>query len=576
MGFIQGDIRFQLNGVDVNPPREWEDVQILATFDNEATQANITTDKFSWVNENAVAINDWIAGGLTGATPGIFEGMPLRIQIFNQDNTFNAFKGMIDFNDFTIISPVEVEAQVKKQSGLNELSDRLEGITFGLLESEGILTSSDYQDCNYVVQNEIVLIELVLLNISIYLLAEQIADGVNRVGEIIADSTGHATGGGPFGAIGSALYLVIRLVIETIYLAAITLALIELIKQLIELLVPQKRTHKTLSLKKGLEAIADKLGYTLITNIDLLDEIYFLPSKPQAEQPIGSGIPNVADFGYQASEWVELCRDLFNAKVAVLNDNELHFRFIGDPFWIKTASYSLPDVLLESSQYNTEDLKSNFLFSFQTDEADKYTLENFEGTNYEVITAPINISNQNNILTKGLNEVRIPCALGTRKDDLNIVETTLKAVGTAADKVINFFGGNSDFASKIKKRVGLMKVSQNIHNVPKLLYLDSDGNLPKNHRTQLRAKVFYDGYWEYESFVTNKAIRQRKVYEGVEVPFGFEDFLKLIDNSYFTTIDGKIGKAIQIKWTPARDKAIMDFWIAEVYTNNLFETKIEG
>ena len=47
-------LRFLLNGQQADAPRDWQDIEVLATFDTEATQANITTSDFTFVNEENV------------------------------------------------------------------------------------------------------------------------------------------------------------------------------------------------------------------------------------------------------------------------------------------------------------------------------------------------------------------------------------------------------------------------------------------------------------------------------------------------------------------------------------------
>ena len=120
-----------------------------------------------------------------------------------------------------------------------------------------------------------------------------------------------------------------------------------------------------------------------------------------------------------------------------------------------------------------------------------------------------------------------------------------------------------------------MKVETNNHTVPKVVYLDENGRLPADHRDLLGAKYLWDNYINELSFIQNNFRRQRKVYTGIEIPFGWRDFQNLINNSYFVLPDGRRGKVTDIEWIISRDKATLSYWIEEKYTSNLTETFIE-
>ena len=103
-------------------------------------------------------------------------------------------------------------------------------------------------------------------------------------------------------------------------------------------------------------------------------------------------------------------------------------------------------------------------------------------------------------------------------------------------------------ASNIDDRIGVLKVSQKNHSVAKLLYMpNNDGKIPLNHKSFFKAKVLYDKYWNYKSFVANNFGGQRRIFQERKVPFGFSDFLQCIENSYFILSDGSIGKIEDVR-----------------------------
>ena len=364
------------------------------------------------------------------------------------------------------------------------------------------------------------------------------------------------------------------------------MAVINLGLALIETLVPKKRTHKGLLLRTALEKVANHLGYGFISPNIEFDKVHYLPSNPEFDEEdettgfirkinsIKKGIPKVTDFGYRCSEMFELAKNLIDGKFAII-DGDLHLRSRNDPFWVRTSTYTLPDVLIDVKRYNTQDLKANKFIAFETDITDDWTLDNFKGTNLERITDAINVSNSRAKLIKGLDELTFPVALGSRKDKLSAIEKILKELAKVIDGVANTFGGNSNLASRVSSKLGVLKVSTNNHVIPKLLWLEG-GRIPANNRELFSAKSLYDSYHNYDSFVTTDFGFQRELYRNISIPFGLDDFVKLIDNSYFVTDDGVIGKIEKITWNIANDRAVIDYWKQIPYTSNLKETFIEA
>ena len=66
------------------------------------------------------------------------------------------------------------------------------------------------------------------------------------------------------------------------------------------------------------------------------------------------------------------------------------------------------------------------------------------------------------------------------------------------------------------------------------------------------------------------------MYNDVEIPFLFEDYIKVSENAYFTTEDGKRGRLTSLNWVIEQDIATVSYWVEEVYTKNLEETFYEA
>ena len=213
------------------------------------------------------------------------------------------------------------------------------------------------------------------------------------------------------------------------------------------------------------------------------------------------------------------------------------------------------------------------MYRYSIDDLDNWTLNNYKGTQYTVITQHTEAVPDNESNLKGFSENVFPVSLGIRKENLNALEIALQGLAKAADVVIGVFGGNKNFSQRIERRVGMLKISHEETSKPKCIYYS--GSMPSNHRDLTSAKYLYDNYLNFDSFVLNNFKRQRIFYEGVRIGFGLSDYVKTTNSSYFYTQRGQKGKFVNIKWDWESDEAIADFYIEHVYTTKLKEIYIE-
>ena len=589
---INSEARFLLNGVQINAPLEWQDIKIVAEYEENSIQPSLAIEEFSFPLEARDSVNKWITDGLTNGV-GIFEGMPFQLTLFNNQPIQEEFKAFLDFTNGYKDFPEDgkVDVSVIKDDSLDNFFGQVEGTTYGYLESIGVITSSDYIKVPYVNEKKFNAFELLMSSVVLFLMVKELisattqtVDNINKV----SVSTIPLAGVGPSGPVltvntGAIVYATLSLILQIIYTALILLAVIELARKLFETLLPKKRDHLAIPLRTLLKSVCTHFGYNFISPIDFLDEVLFLPSNPNLdEKTFGgfisvtkgtqSGIPNTFDYGYRCDELFEMAKNLFNAKYSIVN-GEVHFRSKNDPYWVQQSTWSLPDVLLDTKQYNTEEIKPERLLTFRVDQSDEWTIDNYLGTAYEIRTTQLTTIRKRAVLLKGFEEVNFNTALGTRKDELNALERFLKEVAGVVDDLTSFFGNQTNFVSQVSGRIGILKQTSNWHTIPKLIYTGGSGKMPVNHREKWSAKILYDLYHSEKSFVLNNFQGQKTYYKGIRIPFGFEDYKKLTTNSYFY-FKGKQAKMIKFEWTIGNDTALVDFWVREPYTYNLAETYI--
>jgi hypothetical protein len=577
---ISANLRFNLNNKVVDAPIEWEDISIDANFEDGGVQPIISIDSFTFVDKEAQEIRDWISSGR------IFEGIPFKIDAYNINTSKNSFDGYINCADgVELHEDTTVNANVEPK-GLTNVKKRLSGITMSYLEGIGVFTQADYTSVKYVVEKSNNKMEVLMNIVVAFMLSVQLKQQVEKTGNSIATTAG-IVAAGISGTVGAAIYAVASTILNIIFTVFMITAIITLSIQIFEALLPIPRTHKTLGLRTALTKIANHLGYTFSSPIALLDDLVYLPSNLETDEvnlltgfinfPKGTktGLPNERDYGFTGLEFFELCEKIFNADIKV-NGTTLEFRSRNDPYWKQAPTYQMPNYLLKVKRFNTDELVFSRLIRFDTDEiADEWTLNNFKGTNYEIITNDTTIINSEAKYITKHETISIPVALGNRKDSLNGLENSLADLAGTVDDVINFFGGSSNLAGKITSRIGVLKVGTNNTTKPKLLYVKG-GKLPSNHRTMFSAKVLYNLYINEKSFVLNNFGGQKALYKLEDLPFGFDNFLNTIENSNFVDSNNKLAKFRSLNWLISGDTAEGEYEQKEIYTTTLTETYIEA
>lgn len=574
-----------LAGNSASAIRELHNLSIVASVERGVVSSRITTQQITFVNEYAELIRKYFDDGRTGASKGIYEGLP--VQIFEEGQI--VFDGYLDFlNDFKIVDPTTVNARIIKHESYNDILSKVSGLTVGSLVDLGVFSNNDYIDLPYIIETEFNFIEFGLMIYSIYAITKDLRELFDSIAKQVAELVMHATGGltGPAAVI---LGTAVLLALDVLFTAFMIAQLIKLIVELFRYLISPIKFHKAIKLDVLINKCANFLGYQYNTSIPDVALLTYLPSKTSIDQDTqqnrlslglqivqpGVGVPSTSDSGYTFLELLEDINKWGEAEFSFQN-GVIQQHTENSTFWTSQAStWVMPDVLDESIEVNAIEISSTKLVRFLTDPIDVNTLINFKGTTYEIKTVPISTTDPRNVLLKGFEKKVIPFALGTRKDKLNNREKIVRDLLQIVDDTINFFGGNSNQAGQISSRVGKLKLQTDYLNVPKLLKLDQNLNLPSNHRDTWSAKYIYETYGQVNSFVLNNFGGQYQTKKGLRVPFGFLDFNLLTNNSYFSNSNGDQCKLKVIDWEEEKDFALLDYRFKYKFTGNLKEIYIE-
>ena len=594
------DVIFELNGAPAGTPKNSQELAVKLDWEGDNAEQEITVTKLSFVNDDLGGPRDAeylfqrVATGMAGGV-GIFEGIPYRISVKSNSVVSEIFSGYIDLTrDANFISCDEVEANIQKTRSIDWLNDVADSFSFAYLASlntgdAGKISSSDYIKIPYVLNYRPEAFALITLSVTTYLTAKELGEAITRLSDSIADvikATTPNAGIPPSVDLGDIIAATINAIANVVYVAAISIALISLIKELIEQLFPPVRKHQGIYYKTMLEKGCEYLGLTLscsILNDPKWKNLAYMGAKDIAGNGLGTndiGHPNAQSPIYTFGDCIRRFQDLTNSEIKLDAANNVLYLERRD-FYNSTSSFIMPDVetnqdkRLSEVEYNTDEIPSNYLLSFQTDVQDKNTLENFRGTNYRAITTPVAILNPDMVLIRNLFEVRFPFALATRKDGLTFTERTLREVAIAVDAVIGFFGGNSGLAASINNRVGMLSLSEDTTSVSKLLIIENE-NIPANDSDQLNAKDLWNDFHYINSFVpitdpNDNTLKhsQYYLYKDVTIPFCHSDFVALLANNRFKTTSGDIGEIINLEWSIFQDTAKVSYKINKLYTKNL-------
>ena len=538
------------------------------------------------MNKAARIIIDHIEGGYSGLTNGIFEALNVEVSV-SEDAAFGlptqtVFKGVIDTARTQIIAPNEVNTFFIDKRGIDKLESKSEGLTFGLLKDKNWITDSDFVDIPYVYQRPNDFLAQAILSIAIYELTKQAVAIVKEVAKAVADIPGGITG---------ALVSALKIIALIAYFGAVVAQLLALLIELKAYLLPDLKYYKGMKFRTMLEKGLSFMGYTLQSSIPELDTYYYMPTKRRVGQAIplfsstvDDGIPSISDSGYIFSEFLEIVLTMFYAKIQIDDNNVVNIEALNnDAFWIQQSSFQLPNVLRESYEFNTDELKSTNLIDFASDYNDEWSLIDYTGTVYEVKTSMRAVQSDQQDLLSGLRSNSIPLALGSRKDSLTDLEQAFSTVSGLFDSMIDVLtvitnAPPSTLSANFNKRLYALRISEQFTGAPKVLNLAGVASLqlPTNHRDNLSAKALWDKYINKQSFVDNNFGGQYKIFRNIKVPFTLNDFISLKENSYFYDTDGARAKVDKISWKIGDDFAVIDYRKEFIYTRNLEETKIEG
>lgn len=612
-------INYILNGTQINPPMNWKDTAFEVNFDRDGNaKTRITSTNFDFVRENATTFIDRVYDGATGGF-GILEAMPLEVELERNGVIEKPFTGYVDLTKDSVFNKELCKVNATERKSIEWLEEKADGFTFEYLKSIGIITSSDYKYIPYVVNSVPDYKESAIAILTAYVVYQQILEVIEKIKDIIVELTNPAT----------LVSAIIKASLMGIYLATLIIAMVNLIKNIVKQLIQPVKYHACMNVKTLVEKGCQHLGITLSSSIltnTVFAKAYIMPEKSTNPLDRGNEIlgfinpdPTQQEGFYKGTfgSLLRYLKDMFNAKLYIQND-VLYFERLD--YNLTPAQYVLPDIYQPNYKTNADEFKANYYTTFQTDTIDKNTLQEYEGTAYQVIFSPNISQNSDLVMMKGLDEVRIPFALAKRKTELTIPEQIVKTFLDALSIVINtvistmnilintvnnviglvndivdafdLIGINIPFSlptisnispvnlgNIIENRVNMMKLETDFTSVAKIFLMDLGSSskfnkLTTGNETIMSAEYLYQNYHYINNFlptVDKPNGNQYIIKEFNDVRFGFEQYQQVKNNNQVIVGD-KIGLIESFKWNPYDQIAYIRIRISTLLTNNINAT----
>ena len=534
-------------GIPVRPVNA-DEIGVKLDWTGEAQEAELSVDSIQLSGKGKKLVLDHIA------QLGVFEGLPFTAKIGGY-----IIEYFIDLTEDPRISgkgDSTIEVSIFRREAVKAFRENADGLSFEALNKTHPITTVDI---SYLIVRDNQAEMLLILGISTFTLTKSLIEGIKELVTIIsAGAVESATPGisaaGPTTSPGAIIAYVLRITAQAVYLAAIIIALIDLTKQILEIIFPPVRTFKGTQIKELLTKGCQKLGYTFTSSI--IDSNVPLTICPvpltKGNQSIftklftldtgyyNKGYPTANDSTPTLGSLLTAVEQMFNAKIRIVGNQVVFER---RDYWILNSNIqivntlNLQDARENQWRYNLGEAWKRYYIHYRTDSADTHTMDNIDQTDIELSTEPVTTVNQDLLRIRGLVDIAPPFAFGVPKSELTWVEEVLIPFAKLADDVIAFFGGSSNYEASIAGRIGVMQISQQYFTATKLMWVVGKRQ-PLNVASLIGASWLWNNY-----HIINKVKENFKRIYNATIPFSTQNFEMLLENNYVTD---ELGNSLEI------------------------------
>lgn len=601
-------LRFFIGEQEVEPPHNSGEVRIQINHDEEDPDARFAASipNFTFgvggraTESGATIINQYREDGKTGGT-GVWEGLPARAELESKGEVLNLIDGYIDLAGSGVEFECDlVTADMVDRGSSPWLNDRAL-FTYSFLASlsagqPGRITPDDYIFAPYTNSKIPNTQDIAIFTLTGFVLAVQIKTVIQDLKEFVIE----------FFGVASLARAIAKIVFYVVYLIFLIIAMIKLIKDLFQSIIGPVKFQAGMRMRTLLDRGAEFLEMSFESTIFLdpfWDKVVVFPSKFESFDD-GTGIlgfkkptPTIQTGYFEGTflQILELAQNMWNAR-KIVEDNIIRMERIDVN--VSEANYIIPEAEILQTRINADEIEALYQLRFSTDLSDENTIDEFEGTLTSIVTEPLAVDNADMVLMKGERQVNIGFALGKRKNKLTVPEKFANGVIKAICPLLNTLlrvakpvlkkdkknsklpaGGICDLVSN---RIGMMKLSADYFQVPKVVALDIKPNAVEtkvslDNAIKLNTDFLWENFHFVNSFVPSVKLPLPNQFVKFITPkpitFCFEDYKKVRRNNLIFDADGNVGKLVSLDWDPESEEAIIEYWIQEIYSRNLKETK---
>jgi hypothetical protein len=566
-------MRHFLNGIEI-APKDLLDLGVVSDFTERPSVLELNFDTITLKREALDIVKAHIQN------QGVFEGIPYTVTM-DGGITLDYY---VDLTENAVFRDFEVEVKIKKRKGKDQFFENADGLTFELMKAKGVVFN--LIPVPYIIVKDNAVEIAIPIAISLYVMTKELIQAIKDLATAIANLIEAVTPNitvPPAPPLGSIISLVVTVIAQVIYTAAILIAVVKLAQQLFDLIFPKVRYYSGAKVKELLTKGCQYLGYSFQST--LLDSVSGLSILPvplvKKKKSIFDYVQNDLNFsftkGYPTAQdstptvgsLFKAMEDMFNAKTKVVNGIvQLEIR----NYWQNiTPNAIVPALALQGERQdeyslNIEDSWKRYFIHYQVDYQDTHTLDFYDPTDAEYSTEALSPINPDLVTIKGLNDVNIPFALGVRKKGLNWLEKFVKVFFEVVDTVTGIFGGGTNFASIIENRIGVLQISSQFYSQTKIMYLIG-GKQPANYETYLNATALWNKY----HYINQIQINDYKIRNSIRTTISTQDFVDLLSNN-FAEVEGNIVELLRIEWIDEKSLALISYKEPFDYANGHVET----
>jgi|9_EtaG_2_1085328.scaffolds.fasta_scaffold07654_3 hypothetical protein len=518
------------DNIDLNP-EGYRELAFVKEFRNIRSGVSLNVDEFSLVREALVRLNEWVYN-----EQGRFENVPVTIT--SDGGTIYPY--YLDLQTLTLgLDRASVGVEARKSEG--HFFSNADGLTFEYLRYAGGLPSTDSVYVPYLVIPDNIQALSVITSVTVLSLSYQLYNAAKQIVDVVSEA---------FNPLNVAVF-VAQLAALVAFFAITLLALIQAVLDLKELIFPQLRRLKAYRDVDLIRRGCEFLGYTLdSTVLDLELQYMYTMGVPLAEDGksifqsflpttasgfFNKGYPTAQDTTPTLGTLIDFYLNTFNLRIFVFDGVvkiERRLDFINSANVNVIPTLSNQGAHTDEYTFNENDVWGRTYDHWLVDYTDVHSPDTDDGMKSEYVTTQINTLNPDLVRLTGLKENAAPFALGSRKNAFTDIESQMLLLFNLFDSVINVFGGNSNTASTVTERLGVLMIEKQYFSVTKKLWGLVDSNTNELRQTSdYKTRLSMDTI--YTNFKTDLEVNKNNFAEKtITVPFTDDNFTSLLQNNY--------------------------------------------